>query len=370
MSDAPSSDSVAPALDVRCETPHRSHAVRNRLLGFAKTKLGLAVYSTLGVFCIYVLSLLLLTQFAAPRLLSTLTAIAEKVVVRVANPVQSAFVVANAAMFTGDAKSATCVSGLVRPVQHSTVGYTRIGEGRVFIEVTPPGDREDEVSLTLVGAASQNSTGATDGETKGYVTFVVPTDKPEKDAKEDPTACPNAEPLVRLPIYGSLSLGEEQHAPSRPNPLEPSLLHSGSLEVSARAIVLLGLMRPTTYPVATISIPVGSRFEAKKSPSEAPAFWWGFVGVRKDQPALSVVTATEAPAFSIYRPGVSEPVDVEVGVLAQVFNDPNLARIQVLLAVFLLILNLAISLFGIAPWGSKDDPFAVAEGETEEAAPK
>ena len=332
------------------QAPERRHAeARRHVRELAGTKLGLAIIATLAVFGIYVIGLVSLTSFARPRLLSTLTAAVEKVVVRVDQPVQSTFVVHNVAMSVEGVPSPACVSGLVLPVQHSTITYSRIGEGKVFIEVAPPDDSEVEIPLEFLPVGSQRAI----QPGRGPISFAVPAERPEKDAKPDRLDCPDGEPLVRLPIYGAVSIGEEQKAPVLPGPLDPGLLHSGSLEVSARAIVLGGLMRPTTYPVGTISIPVGARLEAKASSDTAAAFWWGLVGVRKDQPGLHVVTATEAPAFSIYHPGISEPVDVEVGVLVQIFNDPNLMRLQVVIAVFLLVFNLAISVFGIAPWGRR-----------------
>ncbi len=290
--------------------------------------------------------LVILYLLPAPQIISTLEAVAERVVVTVIDQRQSSFIVGQVTM-SGEriGNDGSCVAGLVRPVRGATIIYSRLGnEEGIRIELLPPGSDDAAATAEFVPL------NANDGETlHGALAFRHARDK-----------CGDAgEAIARLPIHGWLRVGEEQQPPARARPVSPSLLHGGTLDVAANAISGLG-MRPSVYQVTTVKLPVGSRVEVSTDQRQDPrSFWWGFVDASEDKPALSVHAATEAESLSIYRPGEARSAHIQVGALAQIFNDPNLTRIQVLVTALILIFTIMATAAEVSLSPARGEPQTV-----------
>lgn len=314
-----------------------SAAARHSLSYVARTRLRIFLSILTVLLVPYLVLVLLLPK---PQMISTLSAVSERVSVRVVDQRQASFVVGQVKLYSEQKyPDGKCVAGLVRPRRGVTVIYARLWKAdRIRIELRPPEDDETADSAELLTSADP----ATAELLRGTVVFQPAID-------EDPQAmgCNDGAPISRLPIHGIIRVGEEQQPPDRPRQLVPSLLHSGTLAVAAEAVEFslfgIHLVRPTVYSVATINLPVGGRLESSNAANpDSSSFWWGFVQADRDETALSVNAATESPSFAIFRPGVSKPIKVEVGVLVQLFNDPNLSRLQLIVTALVIIVQLSI----------------------------
>ena len=268
------------------------------------------------------------------EIISVLSAVSERVTVTVVDQRQSSFVVGKVGLYGDRLPEVRCFAGLVRPVAGAVVTYTRLGEDQdILVEITPPRDDPNAVAAELI--SSEGITTAIRG--------VVGFDPGAHPVGNDNKKCDAGSDVVRLPIHGRLRVGEEQQPPVSPRALPPSLLHSGTIDVSGKALTdPFGLSRPTIYSVASIRLPVGARVEVPNRHHSNPlSFWWGSVQRTNDGPALQVNAATEAPALVIYRPGAARASEIEVGRLAQLFLDTNVLRLQFVLAALFIFIQVA-----------------------------
>jgi hypothetical protein len=299
---------------------------------------------TAALFAVY---LIILWRLPEPQIISMLEAVSERVVVTVLDQRQASFIVGRTKL-SGEkvANGGACVAGLVRPVRGATVAYTRLGKAEgIRIEIFPPGQNDDAVVAEFIAANSNDS-----GEPlRGVVAF--------EPAQGDCEQVGDA--IARLPIHGRLRVGEEQLPPARARALPASLLHTGTLSVAANAMTF-GIVKPTVYPVTTVTLPVGSRIEVSPEHNQDPrSFWWGFVQVPHDAPALSVRAATEAPSLEVYRPASNGSSHIEVGLLVQLLNDPNLARLQLIAAVLVFLFYLIVTLNEVISAPARGEPQTV-----------
>jgi hypothetical protein len=290
---------------------------------------------------------ILINRLPDPQIISTLDAVSERVVVTVLDQRQASFIVGRVKLHgEGIADGGRCVAGLVRPVRGASVVYTRLGkEEGIRVELLPPG--QDDTAASAEFIALNKDDGAE--LLRGPLVFAPA----ESECRDTGTA------VARLPIHGLMQVGEELQAPARARALPPSLMHTGTLNVAANALTdpWDWVMRPTVYPVTSVTLPVGSRLEVPpEHRQDSRSFWWGFVQVPHDAPGLSVRAATEAASLVIYRPGEARSSRIEAGRLVQFLNDPNLARIQLILAGLVFLISVTAKIIELKNAPPSDEP--------------
>jgi hypothetical protein len=162
-------------------------------------------------------------------------------------------------------------------------------------------------------------------------------------------------PLRRLQISGLVEIGDELRPETSASEPASAPILEGRVEVYGKTVDLgwlWGDRRPRLYPVTEIAIPPGSRL------TEAPGVgepqdrqpWSGMVYVEADVSALQAEVTTEASALALFRPGSGlEPEILKVGIFAQLFNDPNILSIQIMLAMLVGILQVVMAFFSVKP---------------------
>jgi hypothetical protein len=57
------------------------------------------------------------------------------------------------------------------------------------------------------------------------------------------------------------------------------------------------------------------------------------------------MASTEAPRLLVFRPGRTDADAIEITALAQIFSDPNVVRLQIIIGGVIAILGLTVTLF-------------------------
>lgn len=164
----------------------------------------------------------------------------------------------------------------------------------------------------------------------------------------------------RLPIWGPGKIGSALSMRSDgPGPI----LLEGSLTTFGRTVDLWpfgrgGAMYSAGEP---ITIPSGGYIEshgletqdADPIPVEQTALF-GYVTL-SEEPGLGVHVTTETPRLQVSTPGVRENSSrIEVGLFAQVLNDPTILAAQLTLVLLVLLWPITIDLVGLAVSGAEE----------------
>lgn len=221
-----------------------------------------------------------------------------------------------------------CVAGAIIPDVMATVTYQRIEKNVIQISIDGKGELRSD----------QNSVAGFDGELVLYM-----------DAE-----CGD---LVsnRFPIWGPGKIGSAFAMRSDgPGPI----LLSGSLEVFGRTIDLGpfgggGAMYSAAQP---LTIPSGGYIESNRpddgeqssNVAAEDTALFGYVSLSEED-GLGVHVTTETPELQLSTPGVKENTNkIEIGLFAQVLNDPNILTIQLFLVLLALLWPMSISAVGLA----------------------
>ncbi|MHA6687646.1 hypothetical protein [Mesorhizobium sp. A556] len=227
----------------------------------------------------------------------------------------------------GVSRDGQCVGGAIIPDVMSTVTYQRIEKSVIQISIDGKGEHRSD----------QNSVAGFDGELVLYM-----------DAE-----CGD---LVsnRFPIWGPGKIGSAFAMRSDgPGPI----LLSGSLDVFGRTIDLGpfrgGAMYPATQP---LTIPSGGYIESHRpgdggqssNVAAEDTALFGYVSL-SDEDGLGVHVTTETPELQISTPGVKENTNrIEIGLFAQVLNDPNILAIQLTLVLLALLWPISMSVVSLS----------------------
>jgi hypothetical protein len=229
----------------------------------------------------------------------------------------------------GEEPSQSCVRGLITPTNGSTVSYGRVAIGDIEIDVSaPPGAMSGAIAATLDYPPEER----------------LPARRlkaPLILAFDD--RCPSS-PL-RLPIWGSVTVGQEYRPQAVALPPEPTFLIAGEVKVWAKTALHIG-GPPSLYPVSDLAVPVASRLEAwRDSATLAPVpVWWGIAYAGPDKAALEVDVSTEASELSLFRPNASEGEVIGVSRFTQLVSDPSILLLHIFAGAFLAIASLAARL--------------------------
>ncbi len=162
----------------------------------------------------------------------------------------------------------------------------------------------------------------------------------------------------RFPVWGPGKIGSAFAMRSDgPGPI----LLEGSLATYGRTIDLWPFGRGGAIYSATdepLAIPSGGHIETntKALQAEDPVAdeltaLFGYVTL-SDEPGLAVHVTTETPRLQISTPGAQPNSSrIEVGLFAQVLNDPTILAAQILLILLVLLWPITIDLVGLAVSG-------------------
>lgn len=158
----------------------------------------------------------------------------------------------------------------------------------------------------------------------------------------------------KLPVWGPGQIGDAFTV--RQDGIGPVLL-SGSLSVFGRTLDLGwfgaggALYAATSQPIA---LPPGgwvwtdgtsATTQDAIAPEQAALF--GFLSATEGSFGMSLTT--ETPRLQIIAPGGRmEPNRVEIGMFAQILNDPNVLRLQLFILIFFFLLPILTDLFSLA----------------------
>lgn len=228
----------------------------------------------------------------------------------------------------GVSRDGQCVGGAIIPDVMATVTYQRIEKNVIQISIDGKGELRSD----------QDSVAGFDGELVLY-----------RDAEcGDPVS-------NRFPIWGPGKIGSAFAMRSDgPGPI----LLSGSLEIFGRTIDLGpfrggGAMYPATQP---LTIPSGGYIESNRpgdreqssNVAAEDTALFGYVSL-SDEDGLGIHVTTETPELQISTPGVKENTNrIEIGLFAQVLNDPNILAIQLGLVLLALLWPISISAVSLA----------------------
>jgi hypothetical protein len=284
--------------------------LRRRLGGVTLFFLGFVIVFVLG-FAIWVSGL------PAPETLVVLSGRTEKLTMRVMNPSEAAIDIGGmrlTALDFGGPAETPCITGTLLPSAGALVTYRRAGRDGPIIEINDP------QSAGLLASA--------DGNHK-----LPPSISLTADA-----GCDGAPP-TRLPVWGAIDVGDNLRAIGRSGIDNRSfVLLSGKLNVYARSV--RGLWLPQSlYFVRSVELPVGSRITTGPLDSNRSEPAWGLLSIdRKDGFELSLSTQTHD--LTVYVPGSdAEPDRIDVTDFVQIFEDPSLVAIQIMIAVFMGVLT-------------------------------
>jgi len=305
----------------------------------------LAVFLVFGIVLLAVMFVFFHAISSHVQSVSQVSALAERVEFEVTQPRLAAIPVRQMRIATGDpALDGKCIDGLILPVLNANVIYGRVGYGPLSIRIGPP---DADQPNAIAGVFEPESNGKV-LSLKGSAYIETDASCARNSAQVQSSADLVTSIPLPLPIWGKAKIGSEFKGMKSSDP-EPTLLLSGQIRVSARAIELPPQfleMRATLYPVTTLDLPVGSRLEAfaasKNSSSldnDGTTFlsnWWGTAYVDSEKPALNIELATDTPKLALYRPNRHEPDVIEASHLNQVFEDPNLVKLYKLFGVFAL----------------------------------
>ena len=237
-----------------------------------------------------------------------------------------------------------CVAGLVVPVNGATVWYGRVGDGATEIGIT-----------------------AADGPAPGHIAAVLKKESGTQQTLASPVylateaSCVPSSPL-RLPIWGTVSIGQEFRPQALATPPDPTFLLAGSLKVWGKTVEFKVQGKtvwgdpPSLYAVAELALPVGSRLEAWKAADNLHhlgPIWWGIAYADPIKPALTVDVATEARELALYRPGgpdnlstpgTSEADVVGISWLTQITHDPTILELHAAAAACIGLVELLLKM--------------------------
>ncbi|WP_395517831.1 hypothetical protein [Pseudorhizobium flavum] len=233
--------------------------------------------------------------------------------------------------WSDDSEDGQCVEGALLPGVMSLVSYQRIAERELVVTISGKGER-------LNGGIATPFNGE----------VVLYTDAEECGALT----------TSRFPIWGPGKIGSSLTMRSDgPGPI----LLEGTLETFGRTVDLWPFGRGGAIYSAgePLTIPSGGFVESDaenfdslgKIPDEQTALF-GYVSM-SDEPGLSVQVTTETPRLQVSTPGVREDSSrIEVGLFAQVLNDPTILAGQLTLVLLVLLWPITIDLVGLAFSGS------------------
>lgn len=230
-------------------------------------------------------------------------------------------------------KDGKCASGALAPDVMSRVSYQRVEKQGLVVLIDGKGEHR----------LDDGSAGSFDGEVLLYA-----------DA-----TCGQ---LIsnRFPIWGPGKIGSAFSMRSDgPGPI----LLEGSLATYGRTIDLWPFGRGgAIYSAAEpLTIPSGGYIEsnAKALQAEDPVAdeltaLFGYVAL-SDEPGLAVHVTTETPRLQISTPGAQPNSSrIEVGLFAQVLNDPTILAAQIFLILLVLLWPITIDLVGLAVSGGDE----------------
>jgi hypothetical protein len=309
----------------------------------------LAVFLVFGIVFLVVMVVFFDAISSHVQNVSQVSALAERVEFEVTQPRLAAIPVRQMRIATSDpALDGKCINGLIIPVLKANVIYGRVGYGPLSIQIVPP----DADQQNVIAGEFEPSDNGRALSLKGSTYLEVDASCARNTAQEQSSANPTASIPLPLPIWGKAKIGSEFKGIKSSDP-DPTLLLSGQIKVSARAVEFLPWLldlRATLYPVTALDLPVGSRLETyippqRKSPPDSEfdkdraeflSNWWGTAYVDSEKPALNVELATDTPKLALYRPNRHEPDIIEASRMNQVFEDPNLVKLYKLFGVFAL----------------------------------
>ncbi len=209
-----------------------------------------------------------------------------------------------------------CLGGLVEFTAGTRVIFRRFGEGPIRVVL----DRFDDRPV----AQFTGQPGPVPAEFRRASWLLL-------EQSED---C-DGEAQTRLPIHGIVEIGDEQRPQTSLEEPSSAPLFSGTVQVYGRTIdigILFDDRRSRLYPVSEMAIPPGARvIEAPSVGGQAgTTLWSGFARLDTYTTAFQIDLTTEATRLALYRPGAGlEPEIINVGLFAQLTNDPNLVSLQV-----------------------------------------
>lgn len=219
-----------------------------------------------------------------------------------------------------------CLGGLIEVTAGTRVVYRRFGEGPIRVVL----DRFDDRPV----AQLTGQTGTVPPEFRRASWLLL----------EQNETC-EGEAQTRLPIHGIVEIGDELRPQTSLEEQSSAPLFSGTVQVYGRTVDIgffFDDRRSRIYPVSDMSIPPGARVIEAPSPSgqAGSTLWSGFARLETYTTAFQIDLTTEATNLAIYRPGAGlEPEIINVGMFAQLTNDPNLVSLQVVFALLLALLQ-------------------------------
>lgn len=256
-----------------------------------------------------------------PETVSVIAAESESLSFDVQNPDLATVAIAGLRLLDPEvAAEAHCVAGLLVPALGARVDYRLETAGIVIALANERGsagriERQSQPALDLPAEA-----------------WLVPA-----------ADCPGRQPR-RLPIVGPTVLGEELRPATFEGDAKP--LINGTITVYGRAIdvdLLFYRTEGTLYPVSDIALPGGSRLFAAPMAGR-PVPWHGFVtpGACDEAgcDAFKVQASTAAQTLQLVRPGVGvKPEVISISTFAQLFSDPSIVFLWVLVGVLSLLVQ-------------------------------
>lgn len=229
-----------------------------------------------------------------------------------------------------------CVDGLISPNPAARISYGRVGGGGVEIRLIRSPSAPQSMGPVIATYEAREAGTALPIRGPLFLAWDA------RCVREHQAALPDAlgeDKPPPLPVWGQVVLGGEFKPIRVAGMPEPRMLLSGEMQISARSVGWLG--PPTLYHAGAEVLPVGSRLEAETDgvgygPGERPN-WWGTVVVSPDQPALSVMLATDTHRFRLFHANQDKADIITVSGLTQLIDDPAIRRGHLVLAGLTLV---------------------------------
>ncbi len=224
-----------------------------------------------------------------------------------------------------------CIEAVVTPKLGSQIEYRR-GDDKYFrITIDPPSEGGIAYWLHFNGEVTR--------EFSQTVIFEA-TDE-----------CPGHKPM-RLTIWGPAQFGDILRPPSQDGTIVPAALITGKVAIYARAHDrLLGLpFPPSIYLVNSFELPPGSVLSA---PADEPnSAWIGTAIVDTNTAGLSIQAESSSHSITLRQAGASggsrqsDPL-IDLGSYAQYLTDPNIIKIQFLIAAFFVLFQVGFKIMSV-----------------------
>ncbi|MFT3998552.1 MAG: hypothetical protein QM667_14215 [Asticcacaulis sp.] len=257
------------------------------------------------------------------------------------------------AQVTREDGSHFCLSGTFQPTKNSRITMARstnatLGE-RLYYRIEPS---DGGASLTVVEA---------DGNEQRYKGIMALTFSPAD------TACPS-DTRLRLPLMGPVRLGQPYVSRRYEDDSGALTLLSGRITLYAKAIDTFAFFRFSKtdngfYQAGTVDLPAGAELTAARD-ADANARWAGFADiditntsepgfdVRLTTDARRLALTTAAGGFGSENTGGS-PADnqdvVSLSNVTRLVSDPNIGRVNVAAAIFLVLVQVTGQLISLYP---------------------